>query len=336
VLLHFREPEESFDSSVFFDRRQEDHRFHRESELKVALTVLTVEYLIWVIVSLLVFEVGTTILPGPALLRVITPGSLMMFLAVASLATGGHLVYVEPALRIFPRKRVGMLLFCVGTGAGLFGWVRLTGSSHPLVFMISTANLLVFANLLGPWIISPVKRPSELLPLCLIMSLADLFSVTSGPTKQIAGSLESFYRSGMKGPAPIGDFIIIKIAVPGVNHLVPVFGVADWIIIAFLCAASARFGIHDNLAGKSVTAMRRERRMTLYLPIAVIGLLTAVFFAHLTGLFLPALPLIAAVYLLYGLAVHPPLRKTTPSDWKLMVISILAMGGLLAASRYLA
>ncbi len=299
------------------------------------LTAFAAAFGLWVFFSWSVFEAGKQMAVEGDLLAIIAPVSLLVFLILASLITAVHLIYAEPALRDHPGRRIGWLLISAFFVASLFFGVRMTGVSHPVVYMIATANLLVFANLLGAWIVTPLRRPAELLPLCLIMSLADLFSVVSGPTKKIAESLDTYYRSGMKGPAPIGDFIVIKIAAPGLDHLLPVFGLADWVIIAFLCAASVRFGINDNLAGKGAAEMVRKNRPAFYLPVAAAGLFLAVLSAHYLGIFLPALPMVAFCYVAYGLAVFPPLRRPRKSDWELMIITTLLMGGLMAARYYL-
>ena len=299
------------------------------------LTAFAAAFGLWVFFSFSVFEAGKQMAVDGDLLGIIAPVSLVVFLILASLITAIHLIYAEPALRDHSGRRIVCLLISVMVGGGLFFGVRMTGVTHPVVYMIATANLLVFAHLLGAWIVTPLRRPAELLPLCLIMSLADLFSVVSGPTKKIAESLDSYYRSGMKGPAPIGDFIVIKIAAPGLDHLLPVFGLADWVIIAFLCAASVRFGINDNLTGRGPAEMVHENRPAFYLPVAVAGLLIAVLFAHYFGIFLPALPMVAFCYIAYGLAVFPPLRRPRKSDWKLMIMTTLLMGGLMAARYYL-
>lgn len=309
--------------------------YFMEIPLRGPLIAFSASYLLWVSFSALTLEAGKALPAGGTHPSILVPVFLVVFLILASLITAVHLIYAEPALKRRPGLRAGFLLLTVGVAVGLYFGVRITGISHPILFMIATANLLVFANLLGAWIVAPIQRPAELLPLCLIMSLADLFSVAGGPTKKIAETLDTYYKSGMKGPAPIADFIIIKIAAPGLDRLVPVFGLADWVIVAFLCAASARFGMNDNLAGKSMEAMVRERRPAPYLPVAVAGLLLAMGFAHYSGLFLPALPVVAFCYLLYGGIIYPPLRRPRRSDWKLMLITLLLMGGLLAARYWL-
>lgn len=50
---------------------------------------------------------------------------------------------------------------------------------------------------------------------------------------------------------PLADILVLKISVPGQENLLPVFGVADWIIVAFRAASVAKFNLNDNIAGNS-------------------------------------------------------------------------------------
>ena len=294
---------------------------------------LTFMYIIWIAASFAIMGAGIvfkTVIP-PDLAG---PLSLLFFVILASCQTAFFMIRAEPILQNRHRLRQKLLSASFILGSVLYYFVRLRGGTPScFVFILGTANLLVFANLLGTWIVTPLKRPAELFPLCLVMSLADIFSVVGGPTSEIAGILEKYYKSGMTGQVPAGDFIVIKIVIPGLPNMVPVFGLADWVIIAFLTASAVRFKMNDNPAGKSVGHMVRSRRVSFYLPAGAFGLIAAVFAAHFFKLFLPALPMIAFFFLVWIMIKYPEARHLNRQDWRLVWFTVAVMACLMAV-RY--
>ncbi len=138
----------------------------------------------------------------------------------------------------------------------------------------------------------------------------------------------------MKGDVPIGDFLLIKIAVPGLDELMPVFGIADWIIIAFFAAAVVKFEMNDNLVGHSLNTMVKEKRLSIYLPVASAGLFFAVFSAQYFNIFLPALPVISLFFLSYILVKYPLARNLAKKDWILLFSFSGCMIGIFALICY--
>jgi len=247
------------------------------------------------------------------------PFFLLLFICFGFWQSARFIVRANPELDAYPGLRVGWLLFTFSFSMMLY----LAGRELPIarsgLFIANTANLFVFANLLGAWMVKPLKRPAELIILCVVVALSDLFSVLKGPTRMIINDLKVYYETGMAGPAPAGDFLMIKVVVPGAADLQPVFGVSDWIILVFLSAAACRFGINDNLAGKSLSTMADRNRVSFYFPVAGLGLFSAVAAALFLQVFVPVLPLVALVYIAYILAVFPSSRKLKKSDWLLVM-----------------
>ena len=291
-------------------------------------------YCLWVIISLLVLYLGSFIPYNKIPVNITVPVSTVSFIILASFITAGFMVYQERHLRDTTSLRYFSLVFTVLIAAGLFLYVRVTGKTNNLIFIIGTANLLMFANLLGTWIVNPLKRPAELVPVCVVMSLTDLFSVLGGPTQQIAQSVKSYYVGGMKGPTPVGDFLLFKVAVPGYEKVLPIFGVADWIIVAFLVAAVVKFRINDNLVGKSLNTMVEKGRVSIYLPVSALGLMAAVLLAQFSGIALPALPIISFFFLSYIMVKDPNAGKLKGSDWRLILLFSVVMIGLFAVLYY--
>ena len=212
----------------------------------------------------------------------------------------------------------------------LFVYARFIGGVSEAVAIVSSANLVFFAILLGSTIVFPLKRAAELVPVCVVMALADLFSVVSGPTKAIVREVAKFYEGGMTGKVPFGDFLLVKIGLPGYEILVPVIGVADFVMLAFLCAAALKFGMNDNLAGPGIAKIADSGRAYIYIPVAIIGLIAALAAAQLTGVPIPALILLAAVFLTFALTCHPATRRMTPSDVRITIVFAAVLLSLLA------
>jgi len=222
----------------------------------------------------------------------------------------------EPAFSELGWLRRVMLLACVGVAGGLY-LTRPADSGSGLLTIAASTNLLVFALLVGNAMVKSVRKPSELVPVCIVMSLADLFSVFAGPSRQMVATIDAYYRSGRVGPPPLSDLLLVKIPIPGFDYPVPIFGVADLIILAFLIAAARKFRLDDNLAGS-----------LFYLPAAAVGLAAALLLAQLSNLFLPALPLVALVFLAGTLPRHPAMRQLRQTEWIAVIVSATLLVGM--------
>lgn len=302
---------------------------------KILITSLPIIaiYCLWTIASFLFLVLGLLFFQGGSAYKITSPFTVILFIALASLSTAIFLRYVDGHLRSYPILRYLFVLLTIIIGFGIFASVRYKGVSNNFLFILGTANLLVFANLIGTWIIAPLKRPAELIPVCLVMALSDFFSIIAGPTGEIAKSIGDYYEGGMKGIVPAGDFLLFKIPVPGVDIIMPFFGVADWIIISFLSAAVTKFGMNDNLFGKSLGAMLGNAGISVYFPVAALGLAAAVLSAQVAAVFIPALPVIAFVFLSYIIIRYPQVRMLKRSDWVLMVLFSTLMLFMLAVCR---
>jgi len=256
-----------------------------------------------------------------------SPASTLLYLPVVLFFAGlgcrinaVYLLSVEPAMRRRSQVRYGCILAVLAACCLMVLAARHWEITNPFFYMVYTANLLVFANILGAWIVIALRREAELILVCMVMAIADLFSILQGPTRSIVASIETYYRSGMSGPPPAGDFLLIKIPAPGLENLQPLFGVSDWIIVAFLSAAAFRFRINDNLFGPGLSRMEASGKMNVYFPLACAGLVAAVFAAVLLDRFFPALPLVAGVFVSGLLIRCPAARRLTSYDFRLMAL----------------
>lgn len=293
-----------------------------KSLLPAALSLAAI-YFSWIGASLLVLLLGRTPLAASGLA---VPAAVVCFIVLASLGAAVILIGLEPHLHGRRWLRVLLVLITLAAGAGICLFGRSSGGPGNMIYILGSANLLVFAALLGAWMVAPLTRPAEMVPVCVVMTVADMFSVLAGPTREVVSDLSAFYQGGMEGPVPVVEFLLIKIAVPGFELMVPVFGVADWIMVVFLSAAVAKFGMNDNIAGPSLASMLDKGRVRLYVPVAASGLILAVLLAQGLDIFLPALPVVSLVFLGYILLRYPRARALKYSDW----LAILLVSGITA------
>ncbi len=251
---------------------------------------------------------------GPS--RAMTAGSSIGHILLAAWVTSRFAAVSEAWIGGRPRLRTALLLALAVAGAVL---AFLPGEAGPWRAALGSANLLALALVLGTWLSAPLTRPAELVPVCAVMSFADIYSVLRGPTAYLAEGIEQYYRGGMEGPAPIGDYLLVKVAVPGLEAPMPLFGVADWVIVVFLASAALKFGMDDVEAGWRPG-----------LAAGAAGLLLAVGLAQGLGLFIPALPVVALVFLGVTMVREPQVLRLVRSDWVCLGAAGVVLGVLLA------
>jgi hypothetical protein len=199
----------------------------------------------------------------------------------------------------------GTLLLCI--------WLINQFPNLPLqqpLTAIKSGFLMLVATLVGAALARYVQRLWEIIPIGIAMTLADFASWMFGPTANFTEQLKQYYRHPI-GPPPMIDMVLIKFATPGSDMLVPVFGISDWIMVVFFVMVADRFGINDNLIGATGTVLARQKKFGRYLPVSVVALFCAVSLAQISGVFIPALPLIALLMSLWY-AIYQ-VRHNTPS-----------------------
>lgn len=207
-----------------------------------------------------------------------------------------------PALLLHPEERSrGFYLFwgmCLTLGVWLLSRPVPSGFWQPLLAALNSGLLLLVATVTGAALARYVHRLWEIVPICLVMTLADFASWLNGPTAGFKRQIEQYYQEPA-GPPPLIDMVLVKLVFPGPGGLAPVFGVSDWIMVVFFVIVARRQGVNDNLLGACGETLARQGRFGRYLPVSVTALFAATVLAQATGLFIPALPLIALVMLLW-------------------------------------
>lgn len=243
------------------------------------------------------------------LITAATPWMSGVFMALQLYAAAQLLL---PALMLNPEERNRSFYLFWGVALAASVWLvnQLTpaGVWQSLLTVIKSGLLLLVATLIGFALARYVKRLWELVPICFVMMLADFSSWLFGPTAGFTQQIQQYYLHP-EGAPPLIDMVLVKLVFPGTIGLLPVFGISDWIMVVFFVIVAARFGVNDNLIGRSGKSLAGQGRIGGYLPVSVVALFLVVQLAQVTGLFIPALPLIALIMLLWYAARHWLLRR---------------------------
>jgi hypothetical protein len=149
----------------------------------------------------------------------------------------------------------------------------------------------------GYWIGDRMEKVTNLIPLAVAMSFADIFSVYQGPSKEMAEQLQRFsveeaelYERTMveAGPAaaeqaiaamraPLSDYVIVHFPLVGTGSTIPLLGIGDFVVLAFLFRAAWVHGVSP--VKTFVTAL--------------VSIVAALTIAQMLGSVIPALPFIA-------------------------------------------
>jgi hypothetical protein len=237
------------------------------------------------------------------------PWKSALFMALQLFAAAQLLL---PALLLHPEERNRRFYLFWGLTLALTVWLlNLLPAAgnwlHPLA-ALKSGILLLTATVTGAALARHVHRLWEIAPICIVMTLADFVSWLNGPTATFTQQIRSYYLKP-EGPPPLVDMILIKVALPGADALAPLFGIADWIMVAFFAFVARHHGVNDNLLGASGESLARQWKVGRYLPVSVAALLAVVILAQATSLFLPALPLMALIMLLWYAGRHLLLRR---------------------------
>jgi hypothetical protein len=256
------------------------------------ILLLITSHLVWVSAVVGFWSLGS-------LLGATTPLWTGVFVLLQLFAAAQLLL---PVLLMHPEERSrGFYLFWGGAlvlSVWLLNQLSLPGQWQLLLTALKSGLLLLVATVTGAALARYVRRLWEVVPVCIVMTMADFVSWSVGPTSEFARVIEEYYRAP-EGPPPIIDMVLVKLAFPGQAGLLPVFGVSDWIMVVFFAIVAARYGVNDNLLGPSGVRLARQGCIGRYLPVSVAALFVATVLAQATGLFIPALPLIAIIMLLW-------------------------------------
>jgi len=264
--------------------------FNRKNRLLIL--IMAMSHLLWCVAVLGLWAIG----------QLVTSASIWwtaLFLLLQLYAVAQLLL---PALLLQPERRGRGFYLSWGLLLGVAVWLVNLWSADdnglPWLMILKSGLLFFVATFTGAALARYLRRLWELLPVCLVMSLADFVSWSAGPTAGFARQIENYYRSPV-GPPPLVDMVLIKLVLPGSPLPMPIFGISDWIMVVFFSLVASHHAINDNLIGASGLVLARHARIGGYLPVAVVALFSAILLAQFSGRFVPVLPVIALVMLLW-------------------------------------
>lgn len=263
------------------------------------ILLLAAGHFLW---SCALFGLGST----GQLIETASPGWTVGLVALQLFAAAQMFL---PALRLHPEERTRGFYLCWGATLLLLIWsahqITPVGGWQPFLNAIKSGLLLLIGALVGTVLARYVRRLWELVPICVAMTLTDLASWNYGPTADFSRQIRQYYTAP-EGSPPLIDMVLIKFALPGAADLAPVFGLSDWIMVVFFAVVAKRHGVNDNLLGMF---SQRPNQRRCYLPISVAALFAAILLAQATGLFIPALPVIALTMPVWYAARYLQLRS---------------------------
>jgi hypothetical protein len=230
-----------------------------------------------------------------------------------------------------------IVLLCCGV---LFvGAPYLLGANEPGVKAFVALGLLMVALPVGYWIGDRMEKVTNLVPLAIGMSLADLYSVSQGFSRRVAADVtlhqeevarvisEHAPQQGMTAAInnaaqlkpPLADFIIVHLPIAGTGMSQPVLGIGDFVILAFIFRSAWVHGIPAR---------------AVFWP-ALISVVAALALSQTLGVPLPALPFIALGCVGWLWLAHPRIRNLDRQE-VLLSITVAAVFLALFAYRYVA
>lgn len=241
---------------------------------------------------------------------------------------------IEPAIGTDTARRLSWIGTLTLIFVILYLPVGQAGLKSNSITALSTATLVLLACVAGHWLVIPLKRPSEFIPIGMAVALSDIFSVFSGPTRNFAENISDYYREGMTGSVPLVDFFLVKMPMPGNDYFMPAFGISDWVVVVLLSAGALRFGMNDNIfsLAESTQAQNKSRA---FFPVAGIGLILSIVAARAMNLYLPALPFIVIIFLSAMAAKYPAVRKLGSEEIRAMIFVSALMGVLMALFAFI-
>lgn len=277
--------------------------------------------IIWIIPSILLYLLSYTNLSGLFSSPTLSYLVIVFFIFLLSSTMAIFLRYERDYLYKNNHIRRNLIVILILFRLLLFQIEKIDSFVGILAGIAGTTTLILFACLLGSYLSQAIKRLPELIPVCSVAFTVDLYSVLQGPSKEMALQIGEFYSAGAKGSAPYVDIILMKISNPAVDYLTPIFGVSDWIFVVFLTSTLLQFNISDSVAGKDITKVIHTQSLPLYFPLVSIALLTSIFIANISNIFVPALPVMILIVLPWLITKNLNLFKMTASDYYLSLIA---------------
>lgn len=169
---------------------------------------------------------------------------------------------------------------------------------------VNTVCLLLVTLTVGFWLAGEIEKSGHLLPICILGTLVDIWSVFHGISKNVGEQVmqhqQKIAETGVWSPPPMVELLIMHWPYPGANMMASMFGVGDLAFIAMFMGASRRFNL--------------PIWQTFFLMILGLGLATG------TAIYLqkpiPALPFLCILFLAWYFSKF----SLTYKEWRITII----------------
>ncbi|MFT5700288.1 MAG: hypothetical protein ACI8ZB_003160 [Desulforhopalus sp.] len=290
------------------------------SKINEALRILSLMSTIWIGPSLLFHLLSYTSIGELFSSQTVSFLTIVFFVILLSNIMAIFFKFERDFLYKHNTERRNLIVILIIARLLLFQVESIGSLTGVLAGIAGTTSLILFSCLLGSYLSQAIKRFAELIPVCSVAFTVDLYSVLKGPSKEIAIQIGDFYGGGAIGPVPYVDIILLKIANPATNHLIPIFGVSDWIFVVFITSTMQKFKISDSIIGKDINNVVNAQNMQFYFPLVSFALLVSIFTAYLFNVFIPALPVMIMIVLPWVIIKNRNLFQWKATDFCLTLV----------------
>ncbi len=197
-----------------------------------------------------------------------------------------------------------------------------------LFAQFGTAALFCGGTALGMILAKSVQHPSELIPILVTASAADISSAYWGPTKHFSEQLTQFYSGVQSETVPLVDYFIVKMPVVFSADELPLFGVTDWIFVSLLMAVLFKFKIAKEQEAQG-SALRFPTE-----AIPVFALFSAIMLAWFGDSFITGIPVITVLFLGIVIPTNPEMRKISAQSVRYTLLFPLGIAVATAVKQY--
>lgn len=263
---------------------------------------------------------------------------LPLGLQVAAVLSGVLLLIVLLLLGERPYWPAGARWALFGLGGGLIALAFIFNLGAPQLRGVLALGLMAVALPVGYWVGDRLEKVSNLVPVAVAFACADIFSVMQGPSRRVVEELaehqleveaaridaaanlppelarEAADKAAAAIRAPLADYVVVHVPMPGTGSSVPILGIGDFIIVALLLRAAWLYGL-------SPLAIAVASLVSITVALAV---------SQLVGAAIPALPFIAVGVVGYLVVVNPRVRRLSRQEIVLSIGVVLLFAALIA------
>ena len=182
------------------------------------------------------------------------------------------------------------LLFFVATMMAIRQFPSSTG-----FILINGISMIILAFILGELLSREVIHPGHLIPVALVLAIVDFWSVGQGPSSEIARQASDFVKTGgyeKDLTPPWTMFLLLRYPQPITSEIYSFLGIGDLVILSFFVGCIHRFNFPKFISYASL----------------VLGTILAVVIANSLAQGIPALPVIAVLFIAVNIK-NLPMRK---------------------------